>query len=82
MNHRIKKSECSEKLININIGITMSESSMYVLAQQKQTLLKLAHTATKIQEDHLTGLIHLIDHIQDEMEKSGAFREKCIFPFR
>ena len=43
------------------------------LAEQKNYLIKIlwSDRLTETEQNHLHGILHLIDHIQDEAEKAG-----------
>ena len=50
------------------------------LRMQKDTLLKLANKGTK-ESDDLTGILHLIDHIQDDAARTlGEEIVFCNYP--
>lgn len=78
MGTKINREACSEKIQDVNIKIEMSEQAFFDLAHQKLTLIRLADKGTK-ESEHLWGIIHLIDSIQDQAVEQG-FRDEVVFP--
>jgi len=60
------------------LNINMSNTDWKALREQKQDLIQtIADTHSKAQADSLTGILHFIDHIQDEAE--GELGEDVVF---
>jgi hypothetical protein len=56
----------------------MDAAAFALLAQQKQDLLKLI--ANYGHTNVLDGLVHLIDHIQDQCVEKNGIQEEIVFP--
>lgn len=56
-----------------------SAESMYQLACQKAELVKLCELG--LASDDISGIVHLIDWVQDEMAIQSTFMEQALFPF-
>jgi len=63
------------------ISIDLSQVDWQLLRKQKQTLVDVIHQGSKddppVVTNHLTGLLHLLDHIQDEAAK--VLGEEVVF---
>ena len=61
--------------------IDLSQLDWQLLKKQKQALVDVIHQQSKVYPpavtNHLTGLIHLLDHIQDEAAK--VLGEEAVF---
>jgi len=74
----------------VSVSLNMCEHSVVELALQKEVLVQLSFAITgcfgnkeqsKMIEDALTGVVHLIDGIQDEFLDHQDFDERNILPF-
>ena len=63
------------------IQVNLSQVDWQLLRKQKQALVEVIHQQSKdfspAVMNHLTGLLHLLDHIQDEAAK--VLGEKAVF---
>jgi len=57
--------------------INMKNLDWEALRKQKLTLLNVIDTVSGTTEEDLTGIVHLIDHIQDEAAKQVG--EETVF---
>lgn len=55
--------------------IDIGEMDWKQLREQKQTLLKVVGTSIPSEESDLTGILNLVDHIQDEAAKQLSEEE-------
>lgn len=60
--------------------VTIGNINFKLLRKQKNTLLIMANQLEKDKKkkEAIDGIIHLIDHIQDEAEK--VYGEKVVYP--
>jgi len=69
--------------IEVKVSLGLSEEGFKMLAQQKATLyntvLKAGADGSSKEEEDLTGILHFLDHIQDEAVEEGVPQE-IVFP--
>lgn len=65
------------------VKITLNKTDWKLLSDQKQTLLEMlegkADPTYELTKSHLQGLIHFLDHVQDQAVEAGV-PEKTVFP--
>jgi len=64
------------------VKITLNKTDWKLLSDQKQTLLEMLEgkaSWSAHKSDHLQGLIHFLDHVQDQAVEAGV-PEKTVFP--
>ena len=65
------------------VKISLSKTDFSLLSEQKQTLLEMlegkADSTYELTKSHLQGLIHFLDHVQDQAVEAGV-PEKTVFP--
>ena len=66
------------------VKISLNKTDFSLLSEQKQTLLemlegKAGSTTYELTKSHLQGLIHFLDHVQDQAVEAGV-PEKTVFP--
>ncbi len=52
--------------------IDLSGVDWPLLRDQKQVMLRVIDTVFDMEKEALTGILHLLDHLQDEAEKRGV----------
>lgn len=76
--YRIDPKKLKEETMDCRLTIQMSARSTFYLAVQKQALLRAIENAQPDDAERLTGILHLIDGVQDGLTKS--FKEVAVFP--
>jgi flagellar basal body P-ring protein FlgI len=65
------------------VKITLNKTDWKLLSDQKQTLLETlegkADPTYELNKSHLQGLVHFLDHVQDQAVEAGV-PEKTVFP--
>jgi len=65
------------------VKISLNKTDFPLLSEQKQTILELldgkADPTYELTKSHLQGLIHFLDHVQDQAVEAGV-PEKTVFP--
>jgi hypothetical protein len=65
------------------VKITLNKTDWKLLSDQKQTLLEMlegkADPTYELTKSHLQGLVHFLDHVQDQAVEAGV-PEKTVFP--
>ena len=79
---KVNREELSDHVEPCTIMIFMSEQSVFDLAVQKIVLLEKIQGATEEDAEALTGLLHLLDHVQDKLVQTKIFTEDNMFPYK
>jgi hypothetical protein len=77
--YRIDPKKLKTETMKHRITVEMSALSTFYLAIQKQALVRAIENAQAADAERLTGILHLIDGVQDELAK-GGYTEVCVFP--
>jgi hypothetical protein len=81
---KVDRDELSTEVASHNVSLKLSEQSIYDLALQKQALQRAIENAEELlwpgESDKLTGILHLIDGIQDNLVDKLGVKEEIVFP--
>lgn len=84
MKAKVDRDKLSTDLVEFDLTIKMSDRAIYDLSVQKQALLRAIENADEDlfpdESDKLTGILHLIDHIQDHLVDKNRVDEEIVFP--
>lgn len=84
MKAKVDRDKLSTELQTYKVPVAMSDQSLYDLALQKLALQRAIENADEDlfpgESDKLTGILHLIDHIQDDIANRPWKDEKIVFP--
>ena len=72
------KLKIDNEMKNFQIDLKMNAESCIRLRAQKQALVEAL--SKNLVDQELEGIVHLLDHIQDQMVDDGHFPEEIVFP--